>query len=87
MSYIVRYFYQILILLFFIFLGKTSFTLTFKVHVFLLYGNSICMYTYRGSYINVDVLLNLLHKLGKKIRCEAFLNALQGYKCNIPFNI
>ena len=31
---------------------------------------------HRGSYTNAHVLLNLLHKLGKKINCEALLSIL-----------
>ena len=31
---------------------------------------------YRGSYTSDHVLLNLLNKLGKKLRCEALPNIL-----------
>ena len=31
---------------------------------------------HRGSYMSAHVLLNLLNKLGKKIRCEAMHNIL-----------
>ena len=31
---------------------------------------------YRGSYMSVHVLLNLLNELGEKRRCEALLSIL-----------
>ena len=31
---------------------------------------------YRGSYVSAHILLNLLNKLGEKIRCEALLSII-----------